>query len=71
MHNIEWLIASPKEKINLAQLRKNHRQIEKLLDMETMNIVDTQMYIDGYQMKLISDTSYGSLWEVSFTLKEF
>ena len=38
---------------------------------ETMNIVDTQMYIDGYQVKLVSDTSYGSLWEVSFTLKEF
>ena len=33
IHNIEWLIAIPKEKINLAQLRKNHRQIEKLLDM--------------------------------------
>ena len=28
-------------------------------------------YIDGYQVKLVSDTSYGSLWEVSFTLKEF
>ena len=41
------------------------------LDMEIMNIVDTQMYIDGYQVKLVSDTSYGSLWEVSFTLKEF
>lgn len=32
---------------------------------------NTQMYIDGYQVKLVSDTSYGSLWEVSFTLKEF
>ena len=41
------------------------------LDMETMNIVDTQMFINGYQVKLVSDTSYGSLWEVSFTLKEF
>ena len=30
------------------------------LDMETMNIVDTQMYIDGYQVKLVSDKSYGS-----------
>ena len=38
---------------------------------ETMNIVNTQMYIDGYQVKLVSDTSYGSLWEVSFVLKEF
>ena len=41
------------------------------LDLETMNIVNTQMYIDGYQVKLVSDTSYGSLWEVSFVLKEF
>lgn len=41
------------------------------VEMETMNIVNTQMYIDGYQVKLVSDTSYGSLWEVSFTLKEF
>ena len=41
------------------------------LDMETMNIVNTQMYIDGYQVKLVSDTNYGSLWEVGFTLKEF
>ena len=46
-------------------------KLKRYLDMETMNIVDTQMYIDGYQMKLVSDTSYGSLWEVSFTLKEF
>ena len=44
---------------------------ESYLDMETMNIVNTQMYIDGYQVKLVNDTSYGSLWEVSFTLKEF
>ena len=41
------------------------------LDTATSNIVTTQMYIDGYQVKLVSDTSYGSLWEVSFMLKEF
>lgn len=33
MQNIEWLIAIPKEKVNLSQLRKHHRQIEKLLDI--------------------------------------
>ena len=33
IQNISWIIATPKEKINLSQLRKNHRQIEKLLDM--------------------------------------
>lgn len=41
------------------------------LDTAASNLVTTQMYIDGYQVKLVSDTSYGSLWEVSFTLKEF
>ena len=41
------------------------------LDLATMNLNTTAMYIDGYQVKLVSDTSYGSLWEVSFTLKEF
>lgn len=45
MHNIKWLIAIPKEKINLAQLRKNHRQIEKLLDMRcALYIKNTSTY---------------------------
>ena len=41
------------------------------LDVETMQLTAPQMYIDGYAVKLVSDTSYGSLWNVSFTLKEF
>ena len=41
------------------------------LDFETMSLNSTSMYIDGYQVKLVADTSFGSLWEVSFTLKEF
>ena len=41
------------------------------LDMSTMTIVNTQMYITGFQSRLAADTSYGSLWEVSFTLMEF
>ncbi len=41
------------------------------LDLETANIVDTQRYIDGYQVKLVSEMPYGSLWEASFTLKKF
>ena len=41
------------------------------LDTETMNTVNTQMYIDGFRSRLAADTSYGGLWEVSFTLKEF
>ena len=41
------------------------------LDMETMNIVDTQMYIDGFKSRLAADTSYEGLREVSFTLREY
>ena len=43
----------------------------KYLDTATLGLSETQMYIDGYSVKLQHDTSYGSLWEVSFTLKEF
>ena len=41
------------------------------LDMEAANIVDMQMYIGGYQVKLVREMPYGSLWEDSFTLKKF
>ena len=41
------------------------------LDTATMQMTTTQMYIDGFDVKLVSDTSYGSLWSVSFTLKEY
>ncbi len=41
------------------------------LDTETLNTVNTGMYIDGFKSRLAADTSYGGLWEVSFTLKEF
>lgn len=41
------------------------------IDTSTMTMDTAQMYIDGYSVKLASDTSYGSLWEVSFVLKEF
>ena len=40
------------------------------LDMETMNIVDTQMYIDGFKSRLAADTSYEGLRKVSFILRE-
>ena len=50
--------SKPKEEIIMSKKR-------------SIKVVNTQMYIDGYQVKLVSDTSYGSLWEVSFSLKEF
>ncbi len=33
MQSVEWIIAIPKEQINLSKLRKHHKQIEKLLSL--------------------------------------
>ncbi len=41
------------------------------LDIATMNVVNTEMYIDGFKRRLAADTSYRGLREMSFTLKEF
>ena len=41
------------------------------LDTASMQMVHTEMYVDGFQVKLVVDTSYGSLWEVGFTLREY
>ena len=55
--------------------RKSFKQQEKItveyFDPETAEVVETEMYIDGYKLSLVKDTSYKGLWEVSFTLKEF
>ncbi len=32
------------------------------LDTATMNIVNTQMHIDGFKSRLPADTSYGGVW---------
>lgn len=43
----------------------------KYFDTGTLEIKQTQMYIDGFKSGLKKDTSYKGLWTVSFTLKEF
>lgn len=40
-------------------------------DPETLELQETEMYIEGFKSKLEKDTSYKGLWTVSFTLKEF
>lgn len=55
----------------LSEYKKQASITVGYLDTATMNIVDTEMYIDGFKSRLAADTSYGGLWEVSFTLKEF
>lgn len=52
-----------------------YKKLSKLkvsyLNTEHMSMTDTEMFMDGFESKLVKDTSYGSLWEVSFTLREF
>ena len=40
-------------------------------DPELMELRETSRYRDSYKVMLVKDTSYQSLWEVSFTLKEY
>ena len=42
----------------------------RYFDTEDLELKETEMYIDGFKAKLEKDTSYKSLWTVSFTLKE-
>ena len=34
-------------------------------------LIVIHLVVDGWSVIYVSDTSYGGLWEVSFTLKEF
>ncbi len=43
----------------------------KYFDPETAQAKTTAMYIEDFKAKLVQDTSYGGLWSVSFTLREF
>lgn len=38
---------------------------------ETATQKAATMYIEDFKVKLVQDTTYGGLWSVSFTLKEF
>lgn len=62
---------SKKWLMKLAAYKKKPSIQVTYLDEETNGTRTTAMYIDGYSSSLAADTSYGSLWKVSFTLKEF
>ena len=55
----------------LSGLANNSNLKVKYLDTETLELKESQMYIDKFQVKLIKDTSYKGLWEVSFSLEEY
>ncbi|WBW49411.1 hypothetical protein O6R05_05220 [Peptoniphilus equinus] len=62
---------SPKLVKILSGFTKKSNLKVKYLDTETLELKETQMYIDKFQVKLIKDTSYKGLWEVSFHLEEY
>ena len=39
--------------------------------IEELNKIRNEMYIDKFSVKLVKDTSYKGLWEVSFNLEEY
>ena len=51
------------------------KQREKIsvgyFDMETLEMKESEMFVEGYKAALVKDTSFKGLWKVSFTLKEF
>ena len=62
---------SPKLVKTLSNFANMSNLKVKFLDTETLELKETQMYIDKFQVKLIKDTSYKGLWEVSFSLEEY
>ncbi|MDU6182393.1 MAG: hypothetical protein E6629_07005 [Anaerococcus vaginalis] len=62
---------SPKLVKTLSGLANKPNLKVKYLDTETLELKEIQMYIDKFQVKLIKDTSYKGLWEVSFSLEEY
>ena len=55
----------------LSNYSKQSKIQVSYFDTTTLEIKQTEMYIDGYKANLEKDTSYKGLWKVSFELKEF
>ena len=55
----------------LTGFKQKEKITVKYFDTETLEIKQTEMFIEGYKASLVKDTSYKGLWKVSFTLQEF
>lgn len=55
----------------LSTFRKLPIMTVQYFDSETLGYRETQMYIEGFKSSLEKDTSYKSLWSVSFNLIEY
>ena len=61
---------SPKWLKLLTGFKQKEKITVKYFDTETLEIKQTEMFIEGYKASLVKDTSYKGLWKVSFTLQE-
>ena len=57
--------------LQLSRFSKEDSIPVQYFDPEDLALKQTQMYIEGFSVKLEKDTSLKSLWSVSFTVKEF
>ncbi|EKB53577.1 hypothetical protein [Falseniella ignava] len=62
---------SPQWVKTFSGLKQNSMLQVRYLDTESLELKTSNMYIEGFSVKLIKDTSYKGLWEVSFTLSEY
>ncbi|MEG0919352.1 MAG: hypothetical protein RSE61_05410 [Anaerovoracaceae bacterium] len=54
----------------LTTYSKQDKLTIEYFDTEMLELKQTEMYIEGFRVKLEKDTSYKSLWSVSFRLIE-
>lgn len=62
---------SPKWVKILSALKEDAYLNVRYLDTDTLSLKQTNMYMDGLSIKLVKDTSFQGLWEVSFVLHEY
>lgn len=55
----------------LSEFRKIPILTVRYFDSEILDYKETKMYMDGFKSSLEKDTSYKSLWKVSFDLIEY
>lgn len=55
----------------LSGLSNKSKLKVKFLDTETLELKNSEMYMDNFSVKLVKDTSFKGLWQVSFSLEEY
>ncbi|MBB2481056.1 hypothetical protein [Oceanobacillus massiliensis] len=55
----------------LTEFKQLNSITVKFFDPNTLDVKETEMFIDGYKVSLVKDTSNLGLWKVNFTINEF